>query len=154
MSATDWINHLNLRKHPEGGYYKEVFRSNKQVDDSKSAVTSIYYLLEKNDRSAFHRLASPEIWYFHAGSPLMLYIIHPNGELESHLMSADISGNQQIAIEPGCWFAADIPSRVGYTLVSCAVAPAFTFDDFELGDLQTLVKEYPQHKELLKRLCQ
>lgn len=154
MNAIDWINHLNLCRHPEGGYYKEIFRSEKLIDSNKPAITSIYYLLENNDKSAFHRLTSPEVWYFHTGSPLMLYVISPNGELETHLMTSDLSGKQQVAIEAGCWFAAEIPSQSGYALVSCAVAPAFTFDNFELGTYCTLSKEYPQHKELLGRLCQ
>ena len=59
MKAIDWINHLNMSRHPEGGYYKEIFRSEKLVDNDKSAMTSIYYLLENEDKSAFHRLTSP-----------------------------------------------------------------------------------------------
>ena len=64
MKAIDWINHLNMSRHPEGGYYKEIFRSEKLVDNDKSAMTSIYYLLENEDKSAFHRLTSPEVWYY------------------------------------------------------------------------------------------
>ena len=63
MKAIDWINHLNMSRHPEGGYYKEIFRSEKLIDNDKSAMTSIYYLLENEDKSAFHRLTSPEVWY-------------------------------------------------------------------------------------------
>ena len=123
MKAIDWINHLNMSRHPEGGYYKEIFRSEKLVDNDKSAMTSIYYLLENEDKSAFHRLTSPEVWYYHAGYPLMLHVIYPDG-------------------------------RFGYALVSCAVAPGFTFDDFELGTFNRLSKLYPDHEDLLKRLCQ
>ena len=111
MKAIDWINHLNMSRHPEGGYYKEIFRSEKLVDNDKSAMTSIYYLLENEDKSAFHRLTSPEVWYYHAGYPLMLHVIHPDGRLVTHLMTADFSGEQQVAIEPGCWFAAELPSH-------------------------------------------
>ena len=100
MKAIDWINHLNMSRHPEGGYYKEIFRSEKLVDNDKSAMTSIYYLLENEDKSAFHRLTSPEVWYYHAGYPLMLHVIHPDGRLVTHLMTADFSGEQQVAIEP------------------------------------------------------
>ena len=113
MKAIDWINHLNMSRHPEGGYYKEIFRSEKLVDNDKSAMTSIYYLLENEDKSAFHRLTSPEVWYYHAGYPLMLHVIHPDGRLVTHLMTADFSGEQQVAIEPGCWFAAELPSHFG-----------------------------------------
>ena len=87
MKAIDWINHLNMSRHPEGGYYKEIFRSEKLIDNDKSAMTSIYYLLENEDKSAFHRLTSPEVWYYHAGYPLMLHVIHPDGRLVTHLMN-------------------------------------------------------------------
>ena len=139
MKAIDWINYLNMSRHPEGGYYKEIFCSEKLID---------------NDKSAFHRLTSPEVWYYHAGYPLMLHVIHPDGRLVTHLMTADFSGEQQVAIESGCWFAAELPSHFGYALVSCAVAPGFTFDDFELGTFDRLSKLYPHHEDLLKRLCQ
>lgn len=153
MNAKDWIDHLELLPHPEGGYYKEVFRSGKLVDKDKSALTSIYYLLENENVSAFHRLTSPEVWYYHAGYPLIVHVIDADGKLTSHLMTADPSGEQQLAIEPGCWFAAELPSRFGYALVSCAVAPAFSFDHFELATFDALAALYPQHEELLKRLC-
>ena len=90
----------------------------------------------------------------HRHGPLMLHVIHPDGRLVTHLMTADFSGEQQVAIEPGCWFAAELPSHFGYALVSCAVAPGFTFDDFELGTFDRLSKLYPDHEDLLKRLCQ
>lgn len=153
MNASAWIKHLDLRLHPEGGYYKEIYRTDPTSDDSKGAVTSIYYLLEDDQKSAFHRLKSTEVWYYHTGYPLIIYIIHPDGELTTHLMNADPSGEQQVAIAPGCWFAAELPSHFGYALVSCAVAPAFSFDDFELGSFKSLSKLYPQHEELLERLC-
>lgn len=153
MDATDWINHLDLQRHPEGGYYKEVFRSEKKIEGDKTAMTSIYYLLENEDKSAFHRLISPEVWYYHAGCPLTLYVIEPDGQLHTHLMTGDSTGRQQVAIEPGCWFAAELPSGIGYALVSCAVAPAFTFADFELAVYETLAELYPQHEVLLKRLA-
>lgn len=152
MNAKDWITHLDLSPHPEGGYYKEVFRSGKLVND-RSVITSIYYLLENENKSAFHRLTSPEVWYYHAGYPLIVHVIHPDGELKSHLLTADPSGEQQVAIEPGCWFAAELPSRFGYALVSCAVAPAFSFDDFEMASFETLFALYPQHEEVLRQLC-
>ena len=72
QTAAYWIEHLNLQPHPEGGYYKEVFRSDAEVTRvhsgaARSACTSIYYLLEEKDFSGFHRIASDELWYFHKG---------------------------------------------------------------------------------------
>ncbi len=89
-SAQYWINKLKLAKHPEGGHYREIYRSNEFVHKKslpgryssfRSFSTSIYFLLESNEFSAFHRLKSDEIWHFYEGSILTIYIILPNGKL-------------------------------------------------------------------------
>lgn len=157
-TSTYWTNHLNLQPHPEGGFYKEVFRSgivvNKTNDaDIKQACTSIYYLLEGKDFSGFHRLASDEIWYFHKGVPLKIYAIDSEGSCIVHKLSDISTGNLSVVIEAGLWFAADIPSGEGFTLVSCAVAPGFEFAEFEMAEFDAMVKLYPQHSGLLERLC-
>lgn len=114
MKAIDWINYLNMSRHPEGGYYKEIFRSEKLVDNDKSAMTSIYYLLENEDKSAFHRLTSPEVWYYHAGYPLMLHVIHPDGRLVTHLMTADFRAatagclNPDVGLQLNCLRISDM----------------------------------------------
>jgi predicted cupin superfamily sugar epimerase len=158
QNASYWIEHLKLQRHPEGGYYKEVFRSQQQVlrpDDNKTkqACTSIYYLLEGKDFSGFHRLASDEIWYFHKGSPLIIHAINENGLHSAFELSDNISGNLSIVITAGIWFAAEIPSGDGFTLTSCAVAPGFDFSEFEMAKKEELIKIYPQHKDLLNKLC-
>ncbi|NCD68446.1 cupin domain-containing protein [Mucilaginibacter agri] len=157
-SSAYWIKHLGLQPHPEGGFYKEVFRSGIKVskDSSltkKNACTSIYYLLESNDFSAFHRLASDEIWYFHKGWPMAIHAISEDGIYTLHQLSDTAEGNLSVVIEAGIWFAAEIPSCSGFTLVSCAVAPGFDFAEFEMAELQTLANLYPQHTNLLQRLC-
>lgn len=80
QNAAHYIQSLSLLPHPEGGYYKEVFRSTEEVNrigsaEVKQACTSIYYLLEDMDFSGFHRIASDEIWYFHKGEPLIIHVI-------------------------------------------------------------------------------
>jgi len=158
QTAAYWIKHLDLQPHPEGGYYREVFRSEEQVvraasTELKQACTSIYYLLECEDFSAFHRIASDELWYFHKGDPLL---IHAIGETSGHAvyeLSDAPSGSLSIAIKAGFWFAAEIPSKAGFTLVSCAVAPGFEFSEFEMADRQELINQYPQHADILDRLC-
>jgi predicted cupin superfamily sugar epimerase len=151
-----WINHLNLRPHPEGGFYKEVFRSDIAVSRAslqKQACTSIYYLLEGKDYSGFHRLASDEIWYFHKGAPLYIHVINEGGNYYSYELSDTGTGSLSVAIKAGLWFAAEIPSGEGFTLVSCAVAPGFEFAEFEMAALDKMTKLYPQHIGLLNRLC-
>lgn len=158
QTATDWIQHLNLQPHPEGGYYREVFRSAQQVTRppapvTRQACTSIYYLLEGADFSAFHRLQSDELWYFHKGEPLMIHAIEETGQYQQFELSDRSTGSLSLAIRAGWWFASEIPSATGFALVSCAVAPGFEFSEFEMAIANELTGRYPQHTELLNRLC-
>jgi predicted cupin superfamily sugar epimerase len=171
-TAEYWINHLNLQAHPEGGYYKEIFRSKEGVfraetvnsgaqsadfranpRNTKQACTSIYYLLEGKDFSGFHRLASDELWYFHKGEPLHIHVINDEGTHSTIALSDGATGSLQAVIPPNTWFAAELPSGTGFSLVSCAVAPGFDFAEFEMAKKEDLVKQYPQHQGLLERLC-
>ncbi len=157
-NAKGWIAHLKLQPHPEGGYYKETFRSNQTVfrktgGPLKQACTSIYYLLEGNDFSGFHRLSSDEIWYFHKGTPLLIHVIDHDGKLGSFELSDITTGSLSLAIEAGCWFAAETITPHGFSLVSCAVAPGFDFSEFEMGKKDVLQLLYPEHKNILNRLC-
>ncbi|GAA3962157.1 cupin domain-containing protein [Mucilaginibacter dorajii] len=157
-NAAYWITHLQLQPHPEGGYYKEVFRSAQLVNRQhqpevvKEARTSIYYLLESKDFSAFHRLSSDEIWYFHKGDPLVIYAINSDGALTTHELSDAPSGSLSIVIEPGIWFASQPMVKDGFSLVSCAVAPGFDFSEFEMGGKETLQSLFPKHADLVARL--
>src|ERR1700754_574457 len=146
-NAGYYINSLMLQPHPEGGYYKEVFRSQQNVVREastimKQACTSIYYLLEDADFSGFHRIASEELWYFHKGEPLLIHIIDEQGTLLTHELSDEPSGSFSVAVPAGLWFAAEIKSAKGFTLVSCAVAPGFDFSEFEMGTLTNLTALY------------
>jgi predicted cupin superfamily sugar epimerase len=157
QNSAYWISHLQMSRHPEGGYYKETYRSDKQVlhtgaTELRSACTSIYYLLEKADYSGFHKLSSDEIWYFHTGSPLSLHIISPEGHHFSKTLSGNADGDWSIAIPAHHWFAAEIPSKSGYCLVSCAVAPGFEFSELEMANKELLAAKFPEHSELLMRL--
>jgi len=157
-SASYYINHLHLQPHPEGGYYKEVFRSELQVaregsNELKKACTSIYYLLEGEDFSGFHRLASDELWYFHKGAALLIHIIDEDGKYTQIELSDEVSGSLSAVIKAGLWFASEIPSKESFALVSCAVAPGFEFSEFEMADKGAMIGLYPQHSEILERLC-
>ncbi|MES2376230.1 MAG: cupin domain-containing protein [Bacteroidota bacterium] len=157
-TAQYWINHLNLQPHPEGGYYKEVFRSVNgvtRVNETgvKQACTSIYYLLEGKDFSGFHRLASDELWYFHKGAPLHIHVIDNDGAHTVIELSDSDTGNLQTIIPPNTWFASEISSGSGFALVSCVVAPGFDFAEFEMAKKEELVAQYPEHTAVLERLC-
>ncbi|UOE51731.1 cupin domain-containing protein [Mucilaginibacter sp. SMC90] len=158
QNAAYYIQSLNLLPHPEGGYYKETFRSEQEVSrvagaDVKQACTSIYYLLEDADFSGFHRIASDEIWYFHKGQPLIIHVIQKDGSLISHELSDENTGSFSVVVQAGLWFAAELKTGEGFALVSCAVAPGFDFSEFEMAKREELVLDYPQHQALLTRMC-
>ena len=139
---------LQLEPHPEGGYFRQLYGNDAS---GKKDVSTIYYMLTGSDKSAFHRLHGvTEIWYYHAGEPLNIYVIGTDGNLAVHTLSPE--GEMQVVILPEQWFAAEIPSKKGYCLVGCAVAPAFSFENFELGQKEALVQQYPQYAELITRL--
>lgn len=152
MEAKEVIDNLGLVPHPEGGFFKRVFCSENKSGDGKYLMSSIYYLLEKDDFSAFHRLCSVEVWFFHIGEPINIYLLNKNGKLETHSLSSQIGDKFQLAIEPDTWFAADIPSKKGFSLLSCAVSPEFSFTNFELAKREDLIEKFPQHKSIINRL--
>ncbi|WP_449397805.1 cupin domain-containing protein [Chryseobacterium wanjuense] len=157
-TADYWIKHLEMTPHPEEAISKEIFRSKNRVIRSTEgteldACTSIYYLLESSDFSGFHRLKSDELWYFHKGSPLFIHIIKENGSYERIELSDSDSGHLQAVVESGSWFAAEIPSKSGFTLVSCAVAPGFEFAEFEMAERLSLLKKYPEHIQIINKWC-
>ena len=160
--ASYYINKLNLQAHPEGGYFAETYRSADTIDSDalpqsfdgdKNISTAIYFLLEGHQFSAFHRIKSDELWHFYAGIPLLVYIIHPDGELETLKIGNDLDDdwNFQGIVKAGCWFASMPIKDHGFSLVGCTVAPGFDFTDFELADGE-LIKQFPQHRELISKL--
>ncbi len=160
QSKTYWVNHLNMLPHPEGGFFKEVYRSDESVATdalparyagSRSFATSIYFLIESENFSAFHRIQSDEIWHFYTGSTITMHIIHPDGKLVTHKIGPNFEAGEvfQLVIPHSCWFAASVDEPDAYALVGCGVAPGFDFVDFELGTAAQLVAEYPQHAEVI-----
>ena len=156
--ASYWIERLKMQPHPEGGFYKEVFRSQQSVlrvgeNETRQACTSIYYLLEGEDYSGFHRIKSDEIWYFHKGEPLNIHVITAHRQHQVLELSDRNSGQLCHTVPAGLWFASEIPSKLGYSLVSCAVAPGFEFAEFEMANKKILTDEYPGYKDLFEKLC-
>jgi len=159
--AKYWIDNLNLQPHPEGGFYKETYRAREIIADNlpsrfqgpRSISTAIYFLLRSVDRSLFHRIKSDELWHFHAGATLNIYVLSHLGlithKLGSHLVEGDVL---QVAIPANYWFGATVSEKGSYTLSSCTVAPGFDFQDFELADRGKLMKEFPAHIEIVTLL--
>lgn len=154
----NYIRLLDLIPHPEGGYYRETYRSTEIIDTirgNRSTGTVIYFMLESGNFSSFHRLGSDETWYFHAGQPTLLYLLSKEKGVSRFRVGADIEngGVFQVTIPAGTWFAAEVEAGGVYTLISCSVSPGFEFSDFEMADLKELMKAFPEQEELVRRLC-
>lgn len=151
MGANDIINKLGLIPHVEGGYFKETYASEFKVDGNAIA-TSIYFLMEKDNFSALHRLTSDEMWFFHGGSSLTISMIDPEGAYHEVKLGMDFSlQHQPFFTVPKGWIFGSYVEE-GYALVSCVVAPGFTYDDFELFERSDLNQMYPEHKAVIERL--
>jgi predicted cupin superfamily sugar epimerase len=154
-SARYWASKLGLQEHPEGGHFRETYRSQAQFKTERglrSASTAIFYLLEKGQFSAFHRIKSDEMWHFYAGSPLAVHVIDEGGKLVTIKMGNDPGRKKQslqAVVRAGCWFAA--ASTGQYSLVGCTVAPGFDFADWEVGRRADMLKEYPQHRRVIEK---
>ena len=120
----------------------------------RAASTAIYFLLEGENFSAFHRLRSDEVWHFYAGSPLIVHVIDPAGTYSTILLGNDPEAGQavQAVVTAGCWFASHVKDWKGWALVGCTVAPGFEFEDFEMAKRDELEAKYPQHREIVRRL--
>jgi len=130
-TAADIIRRLELKPHPEGGHYRETFRDTHTVG-GRAASTSIYYLLQRGERSHWHRVDAVETWHYYLGAPLKLSVVNGASE-EIFLLGPDIAADEtpQVTVPARAWQAAE--STGDWTLVGCTVAPGFEFSGFELA---------------------
>jgi len=149
------VNDLKLLPHPEGGFYREMYRSPTIVNANglaqKSAYTSIYYVLSGDDFSSWHRIKSDETWYFHSGGDVVIYFFDKNKALQTIQLGLD-SKCLQATIPANTWFAAKPISQNSFCLVSCAVAPGFEFTDFEIGRRDSLLNEFGSSLDGIKAI--
>lgn len=161
-SAEYWIRTLSLQPHPEGGCFRETWRSAEHVTADglpgrfagpRSLGTSIYYLLRSGERSDLHRLRADEVWHFHDGGGLRLQLITPAGEHVELKLGLDAAAGEtpQVVVPNGSWFAAEPAPGTEWVLVGCSVAPGFEYGDFEMGDREDLLARHPRHHELVSR---
>ena len=160
--AAYWINHLDLNPHPEGGHFKEIYRSAAAVsgealedyDGPRNLGTSIYFLLQAEEFSALHRIKQDELWHFYAGSTLTVHVIDAAGRYSPISMGPDPEAGERLqALVPGgSLFGASVDGAHSYALVGCTCVPGFDFADFELPAREELLGRYPQHRALIERL--
>ena len=126
------IRALDLAPHPEGGWFRETWRAPAK-DGERSVGTAIYYLLEADQFSHWHRVDAAEIWHWHSGAPLALTLSPDGHDAEAKVLGPELAQHQrpQIIIPPGWWQTAASLGR--FTLVSCTVSPGFEFSGFEMA---------------------
>ena len=157
------INILQLQPHPEGGFFKETYRSSGAIEQDglpsgysgrRNHSTCIYFLLTSDTFSAFHRIIQDEIWHFYGGSPISLFMIHTDGRLQNVIIGNDLTNGEvpQFVVPGGSWFAARVVDLDSFTLLGCTVAPGFDFNDFTLANRNELIALFPQHSELITYL--
>jgi len=162
-NAAYWIKKLDLKKHPEGGYFRQTYISKEIIQGNAlpnrfigghAISTAIYYLLNGNEFSAFHRLKSDELWHFYSGISLTLHVITHHGEYSPINLGNNTDNGEvfQAVVAAGCWFGATVNDPLSYSLVGCTVAPGFSFQDFEIGNRKELIELYPKHKAIIEKL--
>lgn len=157
------IGLYGLQRHPEGGYFRESYRSAGlataaqppgSLAGPRNFSTAIYFLLPGGDKSNLHRIKSDEVWHFYLGGPLTIAQLRPDGSVEYTVLGRDIKAGQklQYAVPAGCWFGAFPAVGTDFSLAGCTVAPGFDFKDFELADRAELLKQFPAARQMIERL--
>jgi predicted cupin superfamily sugar epimerase len=131
----------NLLPHPEGGFFKETYRS--------EFSTGIFYLLEKGQKSSLHRIRSDEMWHFYGGDSISIVEITIMGTIKETILDHN---NVQHVVPANVWFGAYLPEGSRFAFTGCTVAPAFHFSDFEMGDKEEMLKEFPRAKDMIEKL--
>jgi len=161
--AKQLIEHLDLQPHPEGGYFKETYRSKGEIrednlNDSYSGkrnyATAIYFLLPSNQFSSFHKIHQDEAWHFYDGAPIKIHMIDDDGEYSNVIVGRNFKAGEvpQFVVPGEVWFAAEVMNENSFSLVGCTVSPGFDFADFELAKQDILIAKFPQHQEIIKKL--
>jgi len=162
-NAGYFIQHLHLQPHPEGGFYKETYRAGEDIpagalptrfSGARSFSTAIYYLLQRGDFSAFHRIQSDECWHFYAGDTLLIHVIESDGKYYCIRLGNNVAAGEtfQFVVPARAWFASEPAPNSAFTLAGCTVAPGFDFADFEIAERKNLLAAYPQHSEIINHL--
>ena len=158
-----WVEKLKLQPHPEGGYYKETYRSTEEINGgalpkrfvgTRNYSTAIYFMLTDDNFSAFHRIQSDEVWHFYKGDGITVSVLHLDGRLEEIKLGSNIDKGEvfQAVVPAGTWFGSKLTDGGKWCLVGCTVAPGFDFEDFEMANRSLLLKEFPQHSNTIQTL--
>jgi predicted cupin superfamily sugar epimerase len=160
-NASFYIEQLDLQPHPEGGYYKEVYRDeisyppHNNFKGDRNYSTSIYYLLERGVSSSFHRIKSDEIWHHYDGGCILIHYFENDKLITQKLGKEILNGESpQIVVPKNTWFAAEPEDGCEYALMGCTVAPGFDFSDFEMAKAKDLQAYQTKYYQIIDRLTQ
>jgi len=164
MTADYYIEKLQLQRHPEGGYFRETYRSAEIMNQIHLPVrfngdrcfgTSIYFLLKGDEFSAFHKILSDETWHFYAGNAAVIHMINEQGNYSVQKVGSDIESGElfQFTVPANVWFAAEVKDINGFFLVGCTVAPGFDFSDFQLAGKENMLQQFPKHTTIIEKFC-
>lgn len=149
------IEHLGLKAHPlEGGFFLETYRSaDSSCRPDRSASTAIYYLLTPDTFSEMHRVATDEVFHFYAGGPVTMLQLAP-GQCRRITLGPDVLAGQQpqVVVPRGVWQGSFLNPGGEYALLGATVAPGFDYADYESGQRDLLIAQFPDHAELIRRL--
>ncbi|MCW5520493.1 cupin domain-containing protein [Aureitalea sp. L0-47] len=157
------IKALDLNPHPEGGYYRETYRSEGTIPKEvlgqpftgdRNYSTGIYFLITSESFSAFHKINQDEMWHFYDGSPMNLHMISPDGEYKVVRIGNALSEGDvpQITVPAGYWFASEVAEENSFSLLGCTVSPGFDFDDFVMPDRAQLITQFPHLEDIITKL--
>ena len=157
------INRFALKPHPEGGFFKEVYRSTQHVrhpgvpageNAERVCGTLIYYMLVGDRFSAFHRVRwTDEIWHLYAGGPIELHLIDTDGHYHAKTLTTALGDGEPTALVPaGHWQAARVAPGSSWAFGGCSVAPGFEYADFEMPSATALIEAFPQHEAIIRTL--
>jgi hypothetical protein len=163
MDAETIIKQLGLQPHPEGGFYRETYRSHETLaaaalppryGNDRNFSTAIFYLLTPDSFSSLHRLQSDEVFHFYAGDPVTMLQLHGDGRGETIVLGQDILAGQQlqVVVPSGAWQGMSLNDGGAFALLGATVSPGFDFADFEVGTREALIREYPRCDARIKRL--
>lgn len=162
--ADELIERLGLQPHPrEGGFFRETYRSEESLASEsidaryfgpRSISTAIYYLLKPGTFSALHRLKSDEVFHFYLGGPVRMLQLFPDGRGETIVLGPDLEAGQQLQVTAprNVWQGTLLEPGSDFALLGCTVAPGFDYVDYEHASRDEMMRQYPQHAELIQQL--
>jgi predicted cupin superfamily sugar epimerase len=153
------VEALGLKPHPEGGFFRETFRSSRRIAAGpegayRDAATAIYFLLPAGEFSSFHRIrGSDEMWHHYGGDPVEIHTITSTGDHRVTILGSGVhQGEQPQALVPADALQAAIARGPRFALCGCTVTPGFDFADFEMPARDELVARFPRHEQVIRRL--